>query len=227
MSWLSPVPARGPQFPRGLAPVQVRKPALSTSRVTVRDEGEPLVPVRDRLPTLPVYDQLPLPSRETMLLRASVLDLLTDADAVLEDGWRICVIDAWRPLTFQRALLSYYAGRHAGSLAGYVADPDAAIAPPHCTGGTVDVTLAWNGEPLALGTDFDEFSQLAAPAALEDDGAPRAARLARRLLAHVLGDAGFVVNRLEWWHWEFGTHYWGEVTGTPIVPYGLVDAPDV
>ncbi|HMO10748.1 MAG TPA: M15 family metallopeptidase, partial [Actinotalea sp.] len=48
-------------------------------------------------------------------------------------------------------------------------------------------------------------------------------RVARRLLAHVLGGQGFVVHPLEWWHWELGTHYWAQVTGAATAVYDLVE----
>ena len=226
MTWLTPAPALGLVFPDGLAPVEPPVTLLPTTAVTVRDDGEPLVPIEGALATLPLYARLPVPFRfDGLLLRATVLERLVRADAALPQGWTICVIDAWRPLAFQRALLAHYAQSHPGSLDGYVADPDAAVAPPHTTGGTADLTLAWHGTPLGLGTDFDDFSPAAAPAALEGGDADLSGRLGRRLLSQVLRGVGFVVNPYEWWHWEVGTQYWGQVTGTPLIPFGLVGEP--
>ncbi|WP_281370752.1 M15 family metallopeptidase, partial [Nocardioides stalactiti] len=96
---------------------------------------------------------------------------------------------------------------------GFVSAPsaDPATPPPHLTGGTVDITLAFDGSPLALGTDFDEFVPAAHADALEHE--PGLARDLRRLLWSAMTGAGFVVLTQEWWHFESGTRRWAAVTG--------------
>jgi hypothetical protein len=59
----------------------------------------------------------------------------------LPRGFGLAVFDAWRPLAL------------------FTAEGDP---PPHLTGGAVDLTLSWQGTPLALGTGFDDFSSRAA-----------------------------------------------------------------
>ena len=124
--------------------------------------------------------------------------------------------DGWRPLALQRELFdaTYGPGSTAGP--GAVAPPsaDPRTPPPHLTGGTVDLTLCWQGRPLALGTGFDEFSALAATAAFEAEPGP--VRTLRRLLYWTLRRHGFVVLAEEWWHFEFGTRLWSTITGHPV-----------
>lgn len=222
MTWLADVPADA-EIPGGLPPVTAPVARLGADEVRIVDDGTPLVPVRD-LMTFRVYAHLPFTSLPPdAVLRADVLERLVRADATLPHGWSLCVLDAWRPLALQRELLAFYETAHDAPVVGFVADPDGDVPPPHTTGGTVDLTLAWRGLPLALGTDFDAFTSDAAPAALERDGADPRVRDARRLLASVMSDAGFVVNEHEWWHWEHGTHQWARVTGHPTAPHALAE----
>ncbi len=76
--------------------------------------------------------------------------------------------------------------------------------------------------PLALGTGFDDFTDLAATRSIE--ATPGAAREMRRLLVHTMRAAGFVVLHCEWWHFEFGTRRWAALTGNPP-RYGPAPAP--
>lgn len=146
-------------------------------------------------------------------LRTAALTRLRHATSVLPPGFGIAVFDAWRPLALQREL---FEATGAGSdEADFVAPPseDPAAPPPHLTGGAVDLTLSWRGTPLALGTTFDEFTDLAAARAFEITPGP--VRTLRRLLYHVLRGQGFVVLAEEWWHFEFGTRLWSALTGRP------------
>ena len=93
--------------------------------------------------------------------------------------------------------------------------PDPRTPPPHATGGTVDLTLSFEGSPLALGTDFDEFTVDAFTAALE--GVPGPARDLRRVLYRTMAAQGFVVLAREWWHFEYGTRLWAAVTRRPAL----------
>ncbi|MFC7592023.1 M15 family metallopeptidase [Nonomuraea antimicrobica] len=147
-------------------------------------------------------------------LRADALVRLRRAAAALPEGFGVAVFDAWRPLALQRELFDAISmDGSAGT--DFVAPPseNPAAPPPHLTGGAVDLTLTWQGVPLALGTAFDEFSHLAAARAFEHVAGP--VRTLRRLLYHTLRRQGFVVLAEEWWHFEFGTRLWSALTGRP------------
>jgi D-alanyl-D-alanine dipeptidase len=89
--------------------------------------------------------------------------------------------------------------------------------PPHSTGGTVDLTLTFEGSALALGTAFDEFSPDAHARAFEDQ--PGLNCDLRRMLYWSMSHEGFVGIRTEWWHFEFGTVRWAARTGVSAI-YG-------
>jgi D-alanyl-D-alanine dipeptidase len=157
-------------------------------------------------------------------LRPEAFQRLVAAVESLPAPFGLAVWDAWRDPRLQ-AVLHDRVYRDGDLPPGFVAypDPDPRRCPPHASGGTVDLTLTWHNTPLALGTRFDAFVPEAAAAALEPDG-PALERDLRRLLATVMGGAGFVCHPQEWWHWEYGTRWWSAVTGAPVL-FGRVEGP--
>jgi D-alanyl-D-alanine dipeptidase len=148
-------------------------------------------------------------------LRAGALARLQQAAAALPPGFGIAVFDAWRPLALQQELFETISTEMGPGGQDAVAPPSAAPqAPaPHLTGGAVDLTLTWQGAPLALGTAFDEFTELARTRAFDHVADP--VRGLRRLLYHTLRQQDFVVLAEEWWHFEFGTRLWSALADQP------------
>ena len=145
-------------------------------------------------------------------LRASVAQRLYAVADALPDGFGLAAFDAYRPLDLQAELFdAAYADPTLppGFVSEPVADPDAP--PPHLTGGTVDLTLVYDHQALALGGGYDDFTGRAHAAALEAE--PGAARELRRLLYWSMRAEGFVVLDCEWWHFEHGTRRWAAITG--------------
>lgn len=178
----------------------------------------------DGLLAVPVYRVTGWPAAvDGMWLREGALVRLSTAVDRLPAGFGLAVLDGWRPLALQREIWAVETA--AGTPAGFVSEPseDPRFAPPHLTGGAVDVTLMWEGVPLALGTAFDCFSPAAAADAFEDR--PGAVRDLRRLLHHVMGEVGFVGLGCEWWHFEVGTARWAGRTGEAAW-YGAAGEPE-
>ncbi len=209
-----------------LAP-QLPLPALvePDPRLLEKPSAEPLIELRhSEIPWLSHYEQGHWSNAISKCwLRPEVVDRLIRALAALPDGFGLAVFDAWRPRDLQVELYEHaYADPELPP--GFLAVPteDPRLPAPHETGGAVDLTLTVGGIPIAAGTDFDDFTPLAACAALEQ--VPGADRDARRLLYSVMSGAGFVVLQGEWWHFEYGTTRWAALTGaTPR--YGAV-APE-
>lgn len=155
---------------------------------------------------------------EKSLVRSAVADRLARVTDRLPPGFGLAVFDAWRPATLQKAL---YDDAYADPTLppGFVTPPSnvPSTPPPHATGGAVDLTLTFDGQPLALGTLFDDFTPRARADALEGTGT-LAERLRRLLFQHMSG-AGFVMIDCEWWHFEFGTRRWAAILGIEPV-YG-------
>ena len=146
------------------------------------------------------------------LVRSEVAERLYAAADALPEPFGLATFDAYRPLDLQQAIFdAAYADPTLP--AGFVSVPssDPSTPPPHLTGGTVDVTLTWRGTPLSLGTEFDDFSDIARTDALESIDSTE--RSLRRLLFWTMRSSGFVVIDCEWWHFEYGTRRWAEING--------------
>jgi D-alanyl-D-alanine dipeptidase len=165
---------------------------------------EPLHPISGVM-KLDAYQKLGILPARNLVLRKGVLARLGHARRRLPPEFDFVVLDAWRSFDEQRSLLRHYSGR--GPTKGFVAsvDPDA-IRPPHTTGGALDLTLSWRGLALALGSDFDSFTDDALLHAFEAQDSK--VRRLRRMLAGALHAAGFAPYELEWWHWSYGDDVW-------------------
>ncbi len=169
------------------------------------------------------------------LVRASLAERLRAADAVLPRGVRLRVVEGYRPLTAQRAIVASYAAE----VRAHHPDADAAelevltsrfVSPvdvaPHVAGAAVDLTLVdVCGDQLDLGTVIDATpEQSDGRCYFAADGIGADARAHRDLLARVLTAQGLVNYPTEWWHWSFGDRYWALMTGSGHALYGPVAA---
>ncbi len=186
-------------------------------------DHEPMVPIVHRnIRVLQPYFHVGWEqARPGAFVRSGIAERLARVAEGLPDGFGLAVLDAWRPLELQAEI--YDAAYADPSLPeGFVSRPsaDPTTPPPHLTGGCLDVTLTWQGRPLALGSAFDDFTDEARAAAYEDS--PGRVRQLRRLLYWAMQTEGFVVIDCEWWHFELGTRRWAALTGnTPL--YGAAD----
>lgn len=169
-------------------------------------------------------------------MRLTVYHKLQQAVRLLGDGYGFLIYDALRSVETQQALYDkQYAivqkehpALHADELAAitqeFVASPqiDYAFPSTHMTGGAVDLTLTYGGEPLNMGTGFDDFTDKAHTSYFEDAVTPEEIliRNNRRLLYQVMLEVGFTNYRSEWWHFDYGDRGWGAETGqVPFYPF--------
>ncbi len=186
-------------------------------RVEIRSI-EPLVPIEhERIVHLDSYRAAGWFNVEPgTWLRRAVADRVQQAATSLPEPWGLGVFDGWRSLALQTELYQHTyvdpATAPEGLAAGFLAEPcnDRAEPPPHTSGGSVDLTLTFEGTALQLGTDFDAFTDEAHTAAFETfDGM---VRTLRRVLYWTMRAQGFVVLDQEWWHFEHGTRRWAAIT---------------
>lgn len=183
--------------------------------VTAGENGDELVVIPPQLSVLHIYTMMSLKTVPKIpRLRAEVVVRLLEAQDALPDGFTWTLLDGWRTREFQAELLAHYREATDEPLDLYVSDPASAVLmPPHTTGGAIDLTVAVDGVPLALGTDYDSFHDAAHVRALDDldddDDEQRVLdRDLRRLMGHALIGAGFAPYPLEWWHWSYGDQRW-------------------
>jgi D-alanyl-D-alanine dipeptidase len=194
----------------------------------IADNGEPLVDAR-AIPAVAcdetrkgVQDL----SDNPFQLRTSALDRLVRAQEFLPDGYQLQVKEAWRPIWVQERLWEISYGRLRASRpdltdeelrtenARFTAPPDSA--PPHSSGGTVDLILLKDGEPTDMGWGFNQPGAGSRTAYQ----ARACARRYRDILGLAMDTAGFINYPQEWWHWSYGDRYWAFQTSAEATLYG-------
>lgn len=164
-------------------------------------------------------------------LRRGLVNRLGDAQTLLPDGFRLLLVEGFRPAHLQRLYFDGYRQQLIDDDPGldpaesfrlasrYVSPPEIA---PHVSGAAIDLTLTGpQGEDVDMGTAINatpEASDGACYFAAENITAE--ARHHRQILADALSRAGLVNYPTEWWHWSFGDRYWAHVTHRPAALYG-------
>ena len=187
----------------------------------VADDGEPLM----RL--------FPALSPTRALVRRSLVERLMAAELALPAGIRLKVVEGYRSVADQQAIIAAYSAELCAERPGLSPEELATltsrfVAPlevaPHVAGAAVDLTLVdATGEELDLGTPIDATpEQSDGRCYFAANGIGADARAHRDLLARVLTGVGLVNYPTEWWHWSYGDRYWALVTGAPHALYGPV-----
>jgi len=197
-------------------PVEV---PLGAQLPEVQECGEPMRTLDD-FAVFDIYASMGLREPRPLRLRDGVVAKLKAADRLLPSRLSLVVLDGWRSMQFQTELLAFYSTMYPNLGDGFVSDPKSQLVPPHTTGGAVDLTLAFDGEPLALGTDFDSFEEQSALSWFES--MPGLVRSLRRTLTAAMTEAGFAPYPLEWWHFSHGDQIWAHFAGAARSKYAQV-----
>jgi D-alanyl-D-alanine dipeptidase len=99
--------------------------------------------------------------------------------------------------------------------------------PPHSTGAACDLTIQkTSGEHLFMGSIFDDVSQISNTDFFELESQKRTLTFSeiealqnRRLLYHLMSEAGFANNPTEWWHYSWGDQMWAKITNKTSAYY--------
>jgi D-alanyl-D-alanine dipeptidase len=232
---------------RSILPVEHR---ANWSPVVTRECGEPLVPMTSILsPSIrchPQYRIRGVPhSLDCCYCRQGVAGKLVQiSDWLSGSNLALVIWDAWRPFAVQQALYEAYKAQLRRQYPDasedeldmrtrkFVALPsrDPARPSPHLTGGALDVTLGdAEGNELPMGTGFDDFSEPAMTCHYETLQAQRPLSdqelgflRNRRLLVHLMSQAGFTNYEEEWWHYDLGNRRWAALTCQTAV-YGPIE----
>ncbi len=107
-------------------------------------------------------------------------------------GLKLKIFDGFRPIEVQKYMYEKFPG-------DFVSNPENGVV-PHCRGVAIDLTLADSaGNELDMGSDFDDFSEIAfhncAKISVE-------AQRNRLLLLGLMSAAGFDFYSKEWWHYQ-------------------------
>ena len=197
--------------------------------IPVSECDEPLVDLRRILRVDPRRGD---PAGAFAHVCSGVAERLCRADAQLPNGWRLLIVEGFRPVASQQEIFASYVAeiqslhpdwpieRVTQAASRYVAPVEVA---PHTAGAAVDLTMC-----DADGVEIDMGSPEAATPE-ESDGAcytdapyiSDTARRNRQTLAAALTSVGMVNYPTEWWHWSYGDRYWAYCTGQESARYGV------
>ena len=169
-------------------------------------------------------------------IRSDILVRLNRVMSVLREispNLTIHIMDGWRPVELQSKFYDVvHPGGHIPGTPLYINPPETKPnhASPHNTGGTVDILIGVDDVAVAFGTTFDCFDFPANTAHFEtanssdkrEQSVIELVRDVRRVLVNVMVEAGFIVSKSEWWHFERGTRRWASITGKPAF-YGRAE----
>lgn len=107
-------------------------------------------------------------------------------------GLRVKIFDGFRPIEVQQYMFNQFPD-------GFVSNPNGGRI-PHCRGVAIDLTLTdAGGKELDMGSDFDEFSDLAFHSCEKISVEAQRNRL---ILLGIMTKAGFDFLANEWWHYQ-------------------------
>ncbi len=206
------------------------EPFRLANRIPIRDNGEPLVDLRETNPELS-FGTYCLP-----YVRESVAEALKIASRNTPDHLELWVHTALRTLEQQAEMYWHNYNRAKEEhpewpesvlrkmTNRFFAPPDVKAPPGHCTGGAVDVglTVRETGEGLDVRSPLTGWDS--APTAVH--GLSEEAAENRRLLCFLMHSSGLSNCRDEFWHWSYGDSAWAVRVGADVAPYGLVEPPE-
>ena len=109
-----------------------------------------------------------------------------------EKKLKIKIFDAYRPIKVQEYMFNMFPG-------DFVSNPKTG-AIPHCRGIAIDLTLCdENNQEIEMGSDFDEFSNLAFH---DCEKISKSVQENRKKLLEIMTKAGFDSYSKEWWHYQ-------------------------
>lgn len=203
------------------------EPIAALNKIIERENGEPLVDLRLVAPTALIYRESVIP-----FARKTVAEMVERAARSLPKGFRMGIVDAWRPIERQRriyewvtkcAMEAFPHRSHAAirrTVNRWAAPVDQKAPPGHCTGAALDVWLIdVSGEVVDVSSPYERFS--AAPTFTL--GLSEEAKSNRMILYDAMMDAGFSNCRDEWWHYSYGDAAWAVREGLDECMFGLIE----
>lgn len=211
------------------------EPVTELRRIPIIDNGEPLVDFLKLCPEL-ILDSPRFHYRRETLLRGSVAEKLCQAARSLPKGYRLAVVEGWRPPHIQKRMYMGIWNRTKAQhpdwsdvklrrfVNRYTAPLNKHVPPPHSTGGAIDLLLADDsGKLFDHCTPYDRFDTKCYH--FDAPGLSEKAKRTREILAEVLLPTGITNYPSEYWHWTYGDQGWAYRGGHPHALYGPI-VPD-
>jgi D-alanyl-D-alanine dipeptidase len=213
--------------------------------IPVRECGEPLINIRRVVPSV-IIRMTPGRRQHTgadiLYAREKVCAMLAEASKRLSPELRLVVLDAYRPIAYQRMryeqVYKAEAEQHPGESEEEIRrrvfevvfppNEDPQAPPPHATGGALDVTIETaDGQALDFGSTYGIYDKAEKPKHNTNSSQlSQTQRDNRILLASVMVNSGFCNYPGEWWHFMYGDREYAAYEGLTYAIYGRADLLD-
>ena len=212
--------------------ISTHEPVTQLKRVPIIESGEPLV---DFLKECPLLLQAKPRWQYTRahLARKSLVEKLCKAAASLPKGYRLAIIEGWRPPHIQKRMYAAawkrwkeqhpeWSDQTLRRLVNrFTAPPNTKVPPPHSTGGAVDLMLVDDqGNELDHVSPYEQRDRRAYPFAAK--GLSATAFRHRQILMEALEPTGITNYPSEYWHWTYGDQGWAYRGGHAHAIYGAI-----
>lgn len=217
--------------------ISIAEPVSQLRTVPILECGEALVSFLDLDPELRL-DRPRFDYRRETVLRQSVAEKLVRANrTLLAQGYRLQVIEGWRPPFIQRrmyrAIWRQFTELHPDwsetklkrVVNQFSAPMDRRVPPPHTTGAAVDLALYTpDGVPADMQSPYAHNDHrsfpFAAPNLLPE------VRANRDRMRDALEAEGLTNYPSEFWHWSYGDQGWAYRGGHDAAIYAAIEPPD-
>ncbi len=130
------------------------------------------------------------------LHKDAINPLKTAIELAKNQGFKLKIFDTYRPLEVQKFMHKQFSDPN---YQGFVSDPESGTT-PHCRGVAIDLTLIDESQKeLDMGSDFDEFSDIAYHA---NQKISAKAQKNRFILMGIMLSSGWDFYSKEWWHYQ-------------------------
>lgn len=211
----------------------IAEPVTDLKKIQIVENGDPLVDY------LELDDRL-LKARprwrytRASFLRQTVATMLSRAASELPDGYRLAILEGWRPEYIQRRMYisswNRWKERHPEwsdaqlrrVVNRFTAPLHGKVPPPHSTGAAFDLVLTnESGWELDMTSPYEAFDPHGY--GMHANGLSEKALANRRILSEALQAAGLTNYPSEWWHWSYGDQGWAYRTGASYAHYGRTE----
>lgn len=203
------------------------------SSVSVRDDQSPLIALKDT--GFHLMFEPSMMKDYGYRVREAVCEKIGRISKRLEEQDRVLIIrSVWRSFEHQRRLWNEKVAvmrlEHpertedeiGATVSRFVAPPQESM---HATGGAVDALIydAKTDQVLDFGNNDGLHLELDETCYPLHPGIPDTAKENRKLLMGLFEDEGFVVDFLEYWHFDYGNISWATRKGAKVAHYGVID----
>lgn len=212
--------------------VSISEPVTELKKIKIVESGEPLVDYLDLCPKL-VRAMRVFDYRYETLVRDSVAQMLCKAANALPNGYRIGVLEGWRPHHIQKRMYlrmwSRYKVMHPDwsdvqlkrVVNRFTAPMNDRVPPPHSTGGALDMFLLDDDKnELGMREPFKFWD----PKGFTTDaeGLSKTSLERRKIFCDALLEGGLTNYPSEYWHWSYGDQGWAYRTHAENALYGVI-----